>query len=119
MASVATKLMTAEEFYDWAHLPENRDKPYELVRGEVVEVTRPGKFHGFVCGNVVAALHNYARQKKRGYVCSNDTGIVVGRNPDTVRGPDVLFFDDAQTAEQIDQKYGDTPALLAVEVLSP
>jgi Uma2 family endonuclease len=58
-------------------------------------------------------------QRKKGYVCSNDTGVVVERDPDTVRGPDVLLFEDAIEVEQVDEKYGETPPLLAVLVLSP
>ncbi len=42
-----------------------------------------------------------AGQRKRGYVCSNDTGVVIGRRPDTVRGPDIMFFDDGKSAKEI------------------
>jgi Uma2 family endonuclease len=119
MASVATRPMTAEEFYDWVHRSENQDKEYELVRGEVVGMTKPGRRHGFVCINVGWILSNYTRQRKKGYVCSNDTGMIVERDPDTVRGPDISVYDDANTYEEIDIKYGETPALLVVEVLSP
>jgi Uma2 family endonuclease len=119
MATVQSKLLTAEDFYEWAHRPENRDKYCELERGEIVEMSRPGKRHGMICGNVTGILRNYAVQRKKGYVCSNDTGVVVERKPDTVRGPDVLFFDDAVQVEQVEEKYGETPPLLAVEVLSP
>jgi Uma2 family endonuclease len=72
-----------------------------------------------ICANVTRILGNFAVQRKKGYVCSNDTGIVVAHNPDTVRGPDVLFFEDATRADQVEEKYGETPPLLAVEVLSP
>jgi Uma2 family endonuclease len=119
MATVATKLLTAEEFYEWAHRPENRDKVCELERGEIVAMSRPGKLHGLVCANVVRILGNFAAQRKKGYVCSNDTGVVTERNPDTVRGPDVLFFEDAERIEQVEEKYGEQPPLLAVEVASP
>jgi Uma2 family endonuclease len=120
MATVTTKkLMTAEEFYEWSHRPENSDRCCELERGEIVEMSRPGKRHGMICANVAGVLRNYAIQKEKGYACSNDTGVVVERGPDTVRGPDVLFFDDAEQADQVEQKYGETPPLLAVEVLSP
>ena len=119
MATVETKLMTAEEFYEWANRPENRDKNCELVRGEVVEMSRPGKRHGLICANVVRILGNFAVQRKKGYVCSNDTGVIVERNPDTVRGPDVLWFEDAADYEQVELKYGEKPPLFAVEVLSP
>jgi Uma2 family endonuclease len=119
MATAETKLMTAEEFYAWAHRPENYDKNCELVRGEVVEMPQPEKRHGFVCGNAVGILRNFAGRRKKGYVCSNDTGVVVARDPDTVRGPDVTFFDDVTRYEDLEEKYGETPPLLAIEVLSP
>jgi Uma2 family endonuclease len=119
MATADTKLMTAEEFYDWANRPENRDKYCELERGEIVERSRPGKRHGFVCANGVGILRDYTKQRKKGYVCSNDTGIIVERDPDTVRGPDIMLFEDARRLEEIDEKYGESAPLLSVEVLSP
>jgi Uma2 family endonuclease len=119
MSTVQTKLMTAGEFYEFANRSENRGRIFELDRGVVVEMSRPGKLHGMICGNVARILGNFAAARKKGYVCSNDTGVVVGRDPDTVRGPDVLFFDDVEKVEQVEEKHGDTPPLLAVEVLSP
>ncbi len=119
MATVQAKLLKAEEFYEWANRPENRGKVCELERGVIVEMSRPGKRHGMICANVTGILRNYVITRKKGYVCSNDTGVIVERNPDTVRGPDVLFFEDAQCAEDVEEKYGDKPPLLAVEVLSP
>jgi Uma2 family endonuclease len=112
-------LLTAEQFYDWANRPENRDRPCELERGRIVEMSRPGMLHGMVCANVARILGNYAVARQRGYVCSNDTGVIVERGPDTVRGPEVLFFEDADDVEDVDPHYSETPALLAVEVLSP
>jgi Uma2 family endonuclease len=119
MATVTTKLMTAEEFYEWTHRPENRDRCCELERGEIVEMSGPGKRHGMICNNVGGILRNYAIQRQKGYACSNDTGVLVERGPDTVRGPDVLFFDDVENVNQVEEKYGETPPLLAAEVLSP
>ena len=119
MATVTTKPITAEEFYEFTHRPENRDRVFELERGEIVEMSRPGKRHGLVCGNVTGILRNYAIARKKGYVCSNDTGVVEDRDPDTVRGPDVLFFEDAQNFAEVEEKYGENPPMLAIEVLSP
>jgi Uma2 family endonuclease len=114
-----TKLLTAEEFYEWANRPEHRGRIFELERGRIVEMSRPGKLHGLICANVTGILRNYAIQRGKGYPCSNDTGIVVARGPDTVRGPDVLFFEDVENVEEVEEKYGETPPVLAVEVLSP
>lgn len=119
MATVASKLMTAEEFFDWANHPNNRDKYCELERGEVVEMTKPGIRHGVVCANAARILQNFCFTRKKGFVCSNDTGMVLERDPDTVRGPDVLLYDDVKTYEELEIKWGESPALLTVEVLSP
>jgi Uma2 family endonuclease len=119
MATVQTNLLTAEEFYEWANRPENRGRICELERGRIVEMSRPGKLHGLICANVVRILGNYTAQRKKGYVCSNDTGVIVERNPDTVRGPDVMLFEDTDKVEEVEEKYGEKPPILAVEVLSP
>jgi Uma2 family endonuclease len=111
--------MTASEFYDWVHRAENRNRFFELDCGEVVEMPPPGKYHGFVCGNVAGILRNFAIQRRKGYVCTNDAGVLVEHDPDTVRGPDVTFYEDAQNAADMDRQYAERPPLLAIDVLSP
>lgn len=119
MATVETKLMTAEEFFEFAHRSENMDRHFELDEGEIVEMPVPMKYHGFVCAMVVGILIQFARRRGRGYPCSNDSGVIVGRRPDSVRGPDVTFYDDDQTASDMDRRYTERLPKLAVEVLSP
>jgi Uma2 family endonuclease len=119
VTTIRTRPMTAEEFYDWANRPENRNRPSELERGEIVQMSRPGMRHGFICGNVARILGNFALRRGKGFVCANDTGVVVERNPDTVRGPDAMFFEGAPRLEEMSERYGEKPPLLAVEVLSP
>jgi len=43
----------------------------------------------------------------------------LGRDPDTVRGPDLILFDDVRRYEELNPKYCDRVPVLAVEVLSP
>jgi Uma2 family endonuclease len=117
--STTTRLLTASEFFDWLQRPENQGKHFELVRGEVVEVCRPGERHGLICGNVAWILNNYVRQRRQGRVLCNDPGIVLERDPDTVRGPDVVFFDGVKPYDQLNPKFAEDVPALAVEVLSP
>ena len=117
--TASARRMTAAEFFTWVHRPENRNRFFELDRGEVVEMPPPGKYHGFVCGNIAGILRTFAIQRRKGYVCTNDAGLLVEQDPDTVRGPDVTFYEDAQTAADMDRQYAARPPLLAVEVLSP
>jgi Uma2 family endonuclease len=119
MAIVETKLLTAEEFWEWANLPENQDKNYELDRGEVVEVTRPAEYHGVICAWIAHLLWGYVLQRGRGILCSNDTGLIVERDPDTLRGPDLMFIDEPLGLDQLSRKFTERIPKLVIEVLSP
>ncbi len=119
MASVATKPMTAKEFYEFANRPENRDRHFELEDGEIVEMSRPGQLHGVVCGNTVWLFGGYVRKIKRGRVCSNDSGLIIKRRPDTVRGPDISLYLDNVKYAKIERKYARDFPTAIVEVLSP
>jgi Uma2 family endonuclease len=119
MATVTTDRLTAEEFFEWANRPENRDRPFELVRGWLVEMSRPGERHGFICVNIARILGNFTFQRRKGYVCINDTGLVLERDPDTVRGPDVVLFDENRAYDNLDPHFASRLPALAVEVLSP
>lgn len=111
--------MTADEFLAFTRQPENADKWFELVKGEVIEVPPPTRVHGAVCANVVRILGNYPFRRRKGYVASNDAGVLLSREPDTVRGPDVALYEDAQRFEDLHPEYGEVPPVLAVEVFSP
>jgi len=114
-----TELMTVDEFYDFVNRPENRARIFELVRGEVIELSRPTRIHGRVCINTGFALETFARKKKKGYVVSNDSGVILENEAGTVRGPDIAYYEDVDQFEDLPQKWGDIPPRLAVEVLSP
>lgn len=91
MATVET-LLTLEEF---AGLPDD-GVPRELVRGRIVEMNVPTPRHGYVCQQVARIIGNHVKSQHLGRVVSNDGGIVVGREPDTIRGADVSFYSFAR-----------------------
>src|SRR6478735_2980432 len=105
-AQTTTKLMTAEEFYEFVHLPENANRRLDLVRGEVVEaMSRPGDLHAVVCSNVTYLLGGYVRQTKRGRVVCNDPGVLLERAPDTVRGPDIAYLGSSHKYTDLNPKW--------------
>lgn len=119
MATAATQPMTAEEFHEWANRPENDDKLFELEDGEPVEMSRPAEIHGVVCWLAAMLLGNYLFRRGAGYVCTNDTGLIVKRGPDTVRGPDLMVFLETKPFSSLERKYSERIPELIVEVLSP
>jgi Uma2 family endonuclease len=80
-------LIRTEEFERLAHALG----PCELVNGEVVAMS-PGHFkHSRVTMNVAYILEGYARRSRHGRALTNEAGIVVDAEHDTVRGADAAF----------------------------
>ena len=89
MAIVAPdKLLTAEEY---GQLPD-LGRPTELVRGRIVEMNVPYPRQGQVCSQVAYFLQKFLDDHDLGHVITNDSGVIVERDPDTVRGADVSFI---------------------------
>ena len=110
-----TRLITAEQFFEMSF-----DGPVELVRGEIVELTRPDQSHGNVCFEVALAIANWARIRQAGRVTTNDSGIQTQQDLDTVRGADVAFFNTSQLPQgKLPRGKITVAPVLCVEVLSP
>lgn len=116
MTTVKQPPMTVEQF---ARLEPPADgSRLELVKGEVVVMPPPKGRHGVCCSKVARLLGNFADTHKLGWVTTNDTGVVLERGPDTLRGPDVAFW-RVERQPDIPDGYFLQPPDLAVEVLSP
>ena len=107
-----TSLMTAEELYRLGD-----GKRYELIRGELREMSPTGLQHGDVAALIAASLVNHVRQHRLGKVYINDVGFWIERNPDTVRGPDIAFVRTERVVRS--QKFFEGAPDLAIEVVSP
>lgn len=111
--------MTADQFCDWLDREEPRGRNYELLRGEVTEMPSPTRPHGYYCWLVIKALTEYVARRGAGHLLTNDTGILVEQQPDTLRGADVMLFLRDPTPADIEKKYVDDLPDLVVEVISP
>lgn len=108
------KLITGEELLRMPDLG-----PCELVDGRIVPMTPPGDEHGDIEAELVMRLRLYGKESKRGRAVTGDTGIYIRRDPDTVRGPDVLFISKERDAKPRAKGYFEVAPELVVEVLSP
>lgn len=119
--SVATEAkpqrMTIEEFEQFTGEP---DKRYELVDGEIVEMSPPGGVHGETSLEAGAILRNYVRPKNLGVVYAAETGFIVRREPQLVRAPDVAFVARERLPEgRSPEGYVPLAPDFVVEVVSP
>ena len=113
---LADRLLAVEDLYA---MPDDGLK-HELQAGMLVSEPLPGFRHGRVAGNVAGLLRDHVRPRGLGVVLVSDTGFVLARRPDTVRGPDVAFVSRARR-EAAGDPVGAFPGApdLAVEVVSP
>lgn len=109
--------MTAEEVLQ---LPRGTWR-YELVRGELRQMSPAGHVHGEIAARVLIRLGPFVEQAGLGKTYAAETGFLLRRNPDTVRAPDAAFVTAAKLAATTlapDGFFPGTPDL-AVEVVSP
>lgn len=113
---VETKtLLTAEDL--WQMGEEGRY--YELVRGELIEMTPPGSLHGKIALRLGRYLQAHVEAHRLGEVMV-ESGYWLERDPDTVRGPDVSFTAASRVPpEGLPEGFFLGPPDLAVEVVSP
>lgn len=115
MATAATTPITVERF-----LRDYPDQKYlELVRGEVVENMPPGFLHGILASKLSGRILFWIEAGGGGFV-GVESGFVLERDPDTVRGPDVYYVRRERVAvlNQL-RSFADFAPDLAVEIVSP
>ena len=100
-------------------MPEPLDgAQLELVRGEVVDMSRTQAEHGIVQFKIAWLLMNVVIPNKLGWVLG-ESGFIVESDPDTLRGPDVFFCSRRTFPERPTGFLRTPPVDLVVEVLSP
>jgi Uma2 family endonuclease len=115
--SVEQKLMTAEELWE---LPEVPGKGFELVDGEVAEVSPAGAEHTRIMFMLAQRLENFVSRNGFGVVMPEGLGFVLRRDPDLVREPDVSFIAAASVPDEgLPKGFWEGPPTLAVEIVSP
>jgi Uma2 family endonuclease len=116
MAQATTTLMTVEEF---SRLPDDNLR-WELVRGEVIEMTPSAAESGRIGARIAMRVDAYAEARELGITYVPEAGFLLARDPDTVRVPDVAFVTKQRAGlhPPVEGCFPGAPDL-AVEVVSP
>ena len=108
------KLMTADELL---HMPDD-GMQRELIRGVLTEDMPPGDEHGVLVARIGRLFGNYCEENDYGDVRVGDSGFLLERSPDTVRGPDVAWVSPERLPSPVIGFAELSPDLVA-EVKSP
>lgn len=111
---VQERLMTAEEF---GAMPDD-GKRHDLVKGVVVEVSRPKPRHSVIQRRLAARIGDFVDDHDLGVV-TTEGGYILARNPDTVRGPDVGFISKTRLPDPDLDEYIPMGPDLVVEIVLP
>jgi Uma2 family endonuclease len=112
---VQTKRYTVEEFDQWVLLPENADRLFEYIGGEIVEVVS-NQYPSQIAARISGFIFMYLLQHNIGYLSGADGGYQVAGERYL---PDVGFISKARQPEPCREAYNPNAPDLAVEVLSP
>jgi Uma2 family endonuclease len=114
LALPETRLITGDELAAMGDIG-----PCELMEGRIVPMTPTGEEHGGYEINFGVALQSFVQSTRLGKVRVGEVGIYTHRDPDTVRGADVLFISNERYARKQSPGFLDVAADLVVEVPSP
>ncbi len=116
MATAKSKLLTAE---DLLRLSSQGVKG-ELIRGVLCETVSVGKLHARTAMIFGAKLVNHVMPRRLGTVGGTDGGVLIERNPDTVREPDIYYVSaERQPLDDRSEGYLEVIPELVVEIVSP
>ncbi|HEY3999328.1 MAG TPA: Uma2 family endonuclease [Candidatus Xenobia bacterium] len=92
---------------------------YELDRGVLVPVSQGKPVHGRVVGQIFGELFVFLKTRPDlGCLYAADTGFILERQPDTLRGADVAFVRHDRLVGVSEDEWMEGSPDLAVEVLS-
>lgn len=109
-----TALITAEEF---EQMPDTEHT--ELVRGELIQMSPPGREHAWLQLRLGQFLGAYVDEHDLGEAYG-EIGIVIPTNPDSVLAPDLAFVSNATLGQEgMKSVYLRHTPDLVVEIVSP
>ena len=109
-----TPLITGEELFAMGDIG-----PCELIDGRIVPMSPTGGKHGLLELYLGSALHHFVQEHGLGWVMTGEVGIYTRRNPDRVRGADVVFLSKKRWPGRPPKGFLEVSPELVVEIMSP
>lgn len=114
--TIDEKRLTIDDFHEFILRPENHDRRWELVDGEIIEMSSSSKINTIIVGIIAYYFNFFALDTGLGHVSVPDGGYQL--NEHTVRQSDVGFI-SKDRVETLEGVTFDVAPDIAVEVISP
>lgn len=112
---VTSRLFSAKDLWNL-----HSSRRFELIEGELHEVSPAGQRSSEISGNIFFLVKEYLKSNPVGIATPPDGGYVVLKDPDTVLAPDVGFVrTERQPGGRASEGFVATAPDFAVEVVSP
>ena len=116
MTTTKEKLLTADDLLEL----HSKGVRGELIRGVLCETMSAGIEHAQIVMNLGGELRNFIRPRRLGRLFGSDGGVLIERDPDTVREPDIGFISAEKVPLEVRMPgYTEVIPDLVVEVVSP
>ena len=116
MATTQTQLLTADDLLRLY----SKGVRGELIRGELCKTMPSGGKHGEVVVNMVIPMGSHIKSRRLGRLAASDSGVLLERDPDTVREPDIAYISAERLPLDVEVTgYYEVVPDLVVEVVSP
>lgn len=109
-------MATTVSYLEWLRMPEVQDATEEVIDGEI-RITGPAKWvHACTVSNIYLQLHDQL-DHGRFLIATARFGLVIRKEPLTVRGPDLAVFEIGSIVQE--DGFIHSPPQLIAEVLAP
>lgn len=116
--AIQQKLYTVDDVWRLSHRPENEDKDFYLIDGELVWTMPPGGKHGNLAFEIGYHLRAFLEKHDLG-IGTVETGYHPTNDRHTLLAPDVAYISRTRAPKPFPERFVPTMPDLAVEILSP
>jgi len=111
-----TPILTAAQFDEWVMRPENIERDFELINGEIVEKMVSNQKSSRIAARLLALIDTHVMQHNIGWVTDAQGGYSIGTERYI---PDAAYMSKSRQPEPSEDAYNPVAPDLAVEVVSP
>lgn len=114
--STQTRLLTADEFWDFVDSIKDDTKRFELIYGEIIEMPSASPIHNYIVSFLTTLLFTFGRSTNLGYGFGDGCTYQLADN--LIFIPDASFISKSKTQKPFPKRFLFAPDL-AVEIVSP